>query len=132
MNFSKIIFIHFGKMIYFLPNIIPNTCFTGKGFCGLCCIMYLPQAEGQHDFHPEGRNQAPSMQYEVLGKRLQRSQCSGSSKKCLVWGSQMVKRGAHREIHKSSALGSRWKLSGFLVKKEKAGARLSNGFNEKK
>lgn len=132
MNFSKIICIHFGKMIYFLPNIIPNTCFTGKGFCGLWCIVYLPQAERQHDFHPKGRNQAPSMQYEVLGRRLQTSQSSGSSKKCLVWDSQMVKRGAHREIHKSSALRSRQKLSVFLVNQEKAGARLSNGFNQKK
>lgn len=132
MNFSKIIFIHFGKMIYFLPNSIPNTCFTGKGFCGLCCIAYLPQAEGQRDFHPEGRSQAPSMQYEVLGRRLQRSQSSGNCTKCLVWGSQMIRRGTPREIHKSSALRSRQKLSGFLVKKEKAGARLSNGFKKKK
>lgn len=132
MNFSKIIFIHFGKMIYFLSNSIPDTYFTGKGFCGLCCIVYLPQAEAQCDFHPEGRSQVPSMQYEVLGRRLQRSQSSGHCTKRLVWGSQMVRRGTPREILRSSALRSRQKLSGFLVKKEKAGARLSNGFNQKK
>lgn len=38
----------------------------------------------------------------------------------------MVRRGAERESHKSRTLGSRQKLSGFLVKKEKAGATLSH------
>lgn len=38
------------KIIYFPPNIIPDTCFTDKGLCGLCSIVYTQQAGGQYDW----------------------------------------------------------------------------------